>query len=143
MLKTDSNNVVYYRLYITYTLSDGFLFDLDWSNVWIDVQKIEQPLSIRISLPIPQKIYSITKRLIISEGVEQHFPAGFLVLYIIHRTTQIPSSPVDIKRKKIQYRKEEEEEEACCKDQTMVNNRWFIIHKTAQKKEEGIWLWCL
>ena len=106
------------------------------SNICRDVQKIEQSPSIRISLPIPQKIYSITKRFITSEGVEQHFPAGFLVLYIIHRTTQIPSSPVDIKRKKIQFRKEEEE--ACCKDQTMVNNRWFIIHKTAQKKEEGI-----
>ena len=33
--------LVYYRLYITYTLSDGFLFDLDQSNVCRDVQKIE------------------------------------------------------------------------------------------------------
>jgi len=32
MLKTDSNNLVYYRRYITYTLADGFLFDLDQSN---------------------------------------------------------------------------------------------------------------
>ena len=79
MLKTDSNNVVYYRLYITYTLSDGFLFDLDQSNVCRDVQKIEQPLSIRISLPIPQKIYGITKMSKTFEGVKQYFPAGFLV----------------------------------------------------------------
>ena len=78
MLKTDSNNLVYYRLYITDTLSDGFLFDLDQSNV-CNVQKIEQPLSIRISLPIPQKIYGITKRSKTFEGVEQYFPAGFLV----------------------------------------------------------------
>jgi len=75
MLKTDSNNLVYYRLYITYTLADGFLFDLDQSNVCRDVQEIEQPLSIRISLPIPQKIYGITKRSKTYEGVDQCFVA--------------------------------------------------------------------
>ena len=32
--------LIYYRLYITYTLS-GFLFDLDQSNVCSDIQKIE------------------------------------------------------------------------------------------------------
>ncbi|MDQ6723436.1 MAG: transposase family protein [Thermoproteota archaeon] len=32
--------LVYYRLYITYTLS-GFLFDLDQSNICRDIQKIE------------------------------------------------------------------------------------------------------
>ncbi len=41
------------------------------------IQKIE-PL-IRKCVPIPQKIYSITKRSKTFEGVEQHFPAGFLV----------------------------------------------------------------
>ena len=40
-VKDSSNLLVYYRLYITYTLSDGFLFDLDQSNVCRDVQKIE------------------------------------------------------------------------------------------------------
>ena len=50
------------------------------SNICRDVQKIEQPQSIRISLPIPQKIYSITKRSKTFEGIEQHFPAGFFVL---------------------------------------------------------------
>src|SRR6476620_5618916 len=55
--------LVYYRLYITCTLA-GFLFDLDQrSNICSrDIQKIEQPL-IRNSLPIPQKLYNITKRL--------------------------------------------------------------------------------
>ncbi|MER5176167.1 MAG: transposase family protein [Candidatus Nitrosocosmicus sp.] len=32
--------LVYYRLYITYTLT-GFLFDLDQSNICRDIQKIE------------------------------------------------------------------------------------------------------
>ena len=52
--------LVYYRLYITYTLA-GFLFDLDQSNICRDIQKIEK--LIRQCLPIPQKIYNITKRL--------------------------------------------------------------------------------
>ena len=33
--------LIYYRLYITYTLS-GFLFDLDQSNICRDIQKIEK-----------------------------------------------------------------------------------------------------
>ncbi len=33
--------LVYYRLYITYTLA-GFLFDLDQSNICRDIQKIER-----------------------------------------------------------------------------------------------------
>jgi DDE superfamily endonuclease len=67
--------LVYYRLYITYTLAVGFLFDLDQSNICRDIQKIE-PL-IRKCIPIPQKIYSITKRLQTPEEVEEYFP-GFL-----------------------------------------------------------------
>ena len=35
--------LVYYRLYITYTLA-GFLFDLDQSNICRDIQKIESPI---------------------------------------------------------------------------------------------------
>jgi DDE superfamily endonuclease len=66
--------LVYYRLYITYTLA-GFLFDLDQSNICRDIQKIEN--LIRQCLPIPQKIYNITKRLKTPQEVEQYFP-GFL-----------------------------------------------------------------
>ena len=67
--------LIYYRLYITYTLAD-FLFDLDQkSSICRDIQKIES--LIRQCLPIPQKIYNITKRLKKPEEVEQYFP-GFL-----------------------------------------------------------------
>ena len=45
--------LVYYRLYITYTLME-FLFGLDQSNVYRDIEKIE-PL-IRECLPIPQTV---------------------------------------------------------------------------------------
>ena len=51
--------LVYYRLYITYTLA-GFLFDLDQSNICRDIQKIES--LIRKCVPIPQKIYPLTKK---------------------------------------------------------------------------------
>ena len=67
--------LVYYRLYITYTLA-GFLFDLDQSNICRDIQKLES--LIRKCVPIPQKMYRLSKRLrTIDEDVEQYFP-GFL-----------------------------------------------------------------
>ena len=66
--------LVYYRLYITYTLT-GFLFDLDQSNICRDIQKID-PL-IRKCVPIPQKLYNMTKRLKTPEEFEKYFP-GFL-----------------------------------------------------------------
>ena len=66
--------LVYYRLYITYTLME-FLFGLDQSNVCRDIQKIER--LIRRCLPIPQKLYKVTKRLKTKEEVEKYFP-GFM-----------------------------------------------------------------
>ena len=67
--------LVYYRLYITYTLA-GFLFGLDQSSVCRDIQKIE-PL-IRQCVPISQKIYNrLTKRLQTPSEVEESFP-GFI-----------------------------------------------------------------
>ncbi len=87
--------LVYYRLYITYTLA-GFLFDLDQSNIYRDIQKIES--LIRKCVPIPQKIYRITKRLKTLEEVEQYFP-GFLA-FIDSTEQQIPR-PTDNKRKKM------------------------------------------
>src|SRR4051812_31863807 len=46
--------LVYCRLYMTYTLA-GFLFDLDQSNICMDIQKIE-PL-VGKCVPIPQKMH--------------------------------------------------------------------------------------
>ena len=50
--------LVYYRLYITYTLA-GFLFNLDQSTIYRDIQKIDE--LIRKCLPIPQKTYYKTE----------------------------------------------------------------------------------
>ena len=50
--------LVYYRLYITYTLA-GFLFDLDQSTICRNIQKIES--LIRKCIPPPQKLYNMTE----------------------------------------------------------------------------------
>ena len=118
--------LVYYRLYITYTLA-GFLFDLDQSNICRDIQKIER--LIRKCVPIPQKIYNITKRLKTPEEVEQYFP-GFLS-FIDSTEQQIPR-PVDKKRRRVYYSGKKKRHTV--KNQLMVNNHGNIIHKTGHKK---------
>jgi len=51
--------LVYYRLYITYTLSE-FLFDLSQSNVYRDISILE-PL-VKRCIPLPEKLYKHTRR---------------------------------------------------------------------------------
>jgi hypothetical protein len=118
--------LVYYRLYITYTLA-GFLFDLDQSNICRDIQKIDS--LVRQCLPIPQKIYNITKRLRTPEEVEHCFP-GFMA-FIDCTEQQIPR-PIDKDRRKIFYSGKRKRH--TIKNQFMVNNRGYILHKAAHKK---------
>ncbi len=118
--------LVYYRLYITYTLA-GFLFDLDQSNICRDIQKIEG--LIRQCVPIPQKTYQITKRLKTPEAVEKYFP-GFLA-FTDCTEQQIPR-PVDKERRKIFYSGKKKRHTV--KNQITVNNRGYILHKVGYKK---------
>ena len=118
--------LVYYRLYITYTLA-GFLFDLDQSNICRDIQKIER--LVRQCIPIPQKIYSITKRLKTPEEVERYFP-GFMS-FIDCTEQQIPR-PINKQRRKLYYSGKKKKHTV--KTQLMVNNRGIIIHKTNHRK---------
>jgi hypothetical protein len=118
--------LVYYRLYITYTLA-GFLFDLDQSNICRDIQKIES--LIKQCLPIPDKFYNITKRLKTLDEVEQYFP-GFLA-FIDSTEQQIPR-PINKVRKKEYYSGKKKKHTV--KTQLMVNNCGFIIHKVRHKK---------
>ena len=118
--------LVYYRLYITYTLA-GFLFDLDQSNVCRDIQKIE-PL-VRKCVPIPQKMHKITKRLRTPEEVEQYFP-GFIA-FMDCTEQQIPR-PENRRRRKAYYSGKRKRHTV--KTQLMVNNQGLIIHKTGHKK---------
>ena len=118
--------LIYYRLYITYTLA-GFLFDLDQSNICRDIQKIEK--LVRQCLPIPQKIYDITKRLKTLEEIEQYFP-GFLAF--IDSTEQEIPRPVNKRKRKAYYSGKKKRHTV--KTQMMVNDHGYILHKTDHKK---------
>jgi hypothetical protein len=119
--------LVYYRLYITYTLA-GFLFDLDQkSNICRDIQKIES--LIRQCIPIPQKTYNNTKRLKTLEAVEKYFPG--LMAFTDCTEQQIPR-PVDNKRRKMYYSGKKKRH--TIKNQITVNNRGYILHKIGYKK---------
>jgi hypothetical protein len=63
--------LVYYKLYITHILS-GFLFDLDQSNVHRDIRYMEPQVS--SCIPLPQKLYNLTRRLRTVQEVEIYFP---------------------------------------------------------------------
>jgi hypothetical protein len=122
--------LVYYRLYITYTLA-GFLFDLDQkSNICRDIQKIES--LIRQCIPIPQKTYNNTKRLKTLEAVEKYFPG--LMAFTDCTEQQIPR-PVDNKRRKMYYSGKKKRH--TIKNQITVNNRGYITHKANHKKGRG------
>jgi hypothetical protein len=118
--------LVYYRLYITYTLA-GFLFDIDQSNICRDIQKIDS--LVRQCVSIPQKIYRITKRLKTPEAVEKYFP-GFLA-FIDSTEQQIPR-PVNKSRRKMYYSGKKKRHTV--KNQIMVNNRGYTLHKARKKK---------
>jgi len=118
--------LVYYRLYITYTLA-GFLFDLDQSNICRDIQKIDS--LVRECVPIPQKTYNKTKRLKTPEEVEKYFP-GFIA-FTDCTEQQIPR-PVDKERRKIFYSGKKKRHTV--KNQITVNNRGYILHKVGYKK---------
>ena len=119
--------LVYYRLYITYTLA-GFLFELDQSNICRNMQKIE-PL-VRKCVPIPQKMHKTTKRLRTPEEVEKHFP-GFIA-FTDCTEQQIPRPENRRRRRKTYYSGKRKRHTV--KTQFMVNSQGLIIHKTGHKK---------
>ena len=79
-------------------------------------------------VPIPQKIYSKTKRLRTPEEVEKYFP-GFMAFTDLTEQ-QIPR-PVHRRRKAYYSGKKKTH---TVKNQIMVNNRGYILHKVAYKK---------
>jgi hypothetical protein len=84
---------------------------------------------VRECVPIPQKTYNIIKRLQTPEEVEQYFP-GFLS-FIDSTEQQIPR-PVDKNRRKMYY--SGKRKRYTVKNQLMVNNRGYILHKAAHEK---------
>jgi hypothetical protein len=119
--------LVYYRLYITYTLS-GFLFDLDQSNVCRDLTILE-PL-VKECVPLPEKIYNHTRtrRLRTIDEVVQYFP-GFKAF--IDSTEQEIPRPKNKRRRKSYYSGKKKKHTV--KTQFMVNGQGLILHKTRHK----------
>src|SRR5437868_2090007 len=119
--------LVYYRLYITYTLS-GFLFDLDQSNVCRDICMLE-PL-IKLSVPLPRKLYKRTRRRLRTiDEVEEYFP-GFKA-FIDSSEQEIPRPKNKRKRKGYYSGKKKKH---TVKTQYMVNSEGTILHKTGHKQ---------
>jgi len=114
--------LVYYRLYITYALS-GFLFDLDQSNVFRDLNILESLL--KECIPLPKKIYKRTKRLRTINEVEQYFP-GFKAF--IDSTEQEIPRPKNNRKRKSYYSGRKRKHTV--KTQLMVNTEGLILHKT-------------
>ena len=79
--------LVYYRLYITYTLS-GFLFDLDQSNVYRDICMIE-PL-IKLCIPLPKKLHKRTEEepRTIDEVEEEYFQVSKRLSILLNKKYQ-------------------------------------------------------
>ena len=86
--------LVYYKLYITHTLA-SFLFDLDQSNVHRDIRYMEPVVS--SCIPLPKKLYNITRRLRTVQEVEIYF-LGFKAF--IDSTEQEIQRPKNKKRGK-------------------------------------------
>ncbi len=118
--------LVYYRLYITYTLME-FLFGLDQSNVCRDIQKMES--LIRNCLPIPQKIYSVTRRLKSNEEVEKYFP-GFLAFVDV--TEQPIPRPENRLRRRLYYSGKRKKHTV--KNLYTANQKGLIIYKTKRRQ---------
>ena len=115
--------LIYYRLYITYTLS-GFLFDLDQSNICRDMSIIE-PL-VKRCIPLPKKLYKRTRRLKTIDEVEEYFP-GFKAFIDATEQEMIPR-PKNKRRRKSYYSGKKKKH--TIKTQFMVNSEGTILHKT-------------
>jgi hypothetical protein len=118
--------LVYYRLYITFTLS-GFLFDLDQSNVCRDICILE-PL-IKRCVPLPNKLYKRSRRLRTIDEVEEYFP-GFKAF--IDTTEQEIPRPKNKRRRKSYYSGKKKKH--TIKTQYMVNSEALILHKTGHDR---------
>ena len=119
--------LVYYKLYITYTLME-YLFGLNQSNVCRDIQKIEW--LIRCCLPIPQKLYKITRRLKTREEVEEYFP-GFMA-FTDCSEQPIPKPKNNKKKRRLYYSGKKKKHTV--KNLYTTNQKGLIIYKTKHRQ---------
>ncbi len=119
--------LMYYRLYITHTLS-GFLFNLDQSNVYRDIRHIE-PL-VKRCIPLPERLYNITRRLRTVEEVKKYFPEFKAFIDVTEQEIQRPKD----KNKKRNYYSGKKKKHTV-KTQYMVNKEGKILHKSRHHKK--------
>jgi hypothetical protein len=119
--------LVYYRLYITYTLME-YLFGLDQSNVCRNNQKIER--LIRRCLPIPQKLYKVTRRLKTREEVEEYFPG--LLAFTDCTEQPIPRPAKNRKKRRLYYSGKKKKHTV--KNLYTTNQKGLIIYKTKRRQ---------
>ena len=119
--------LVYYRMYITHTLS-GFLFDLDQSNIYRDIRHIE-PL-VKQCIPLPQKLYNLTRRLRTVEEVEKYFPEFKAFIDVTEQEIQRPK---DNKKKREYYSGKKKRHTV--KTEYMVNKEGEILYKSRHHKK--------
>jgi hypothetical protein len=87
---------------------------------------------VRQCVPIPQKTYNIAKRLKTpAEEVENYFP-GFIAF--TDCTEQQISRPKDKRRYKVYY-SGKKKRHTIVKNQIVVNNQGYIIHKANHHKK--------
>jgi len=118
--------LVYYRLYITYTLA-GYLFSLDQSNVCRDIKMIE-PL-VKKCVPLPEKIHKKTQRIKDLEELGEYYPE--LKAFIDATEQEIPR-PKNKRRRKSYYSGKKKKHTV--KTQILVNRKGLIMHKTGHEK---------
>lgn len=118
--------LVYYRLYVTYTLA-GYLFNLDQSNICRDIHYIE-PL-VRECVPMPKKVHALTRRLRTLDEVKQYYPE--LRAFIDATEQEIPR-PEDKEKMKTHYSGKKMKHTV--KTQITVNSNGLITHKTAHAR---------
>jgi hypothetical protein len=105
-----------------------YLFGLDQSNICRDIQKIEG--LIRRCLPIPQKLYKVTKKLKTKEEVEQYFP-GFMA-FTDCTEQPIPRPTKNKKKRKLYYSGKKKKHTV--KNLYTANQKGLIIYKTKRRQ---------
>ena len=120
--------LVYYRLYITFTLS-GFLFDLDQSNVCRDIC-----MCLPRCILLPDKLYKRARKQWTVAEVEEYFP-GFKT-FIDSAEQEIPR-PKNKRRSKRYYSGKKKKHTV--KTQYMVNSDGTTQNRSWSGK--NTWLW--
>lgn len=118
--------LVYYRLYITYALSE-FLFDLNQSNIHRNIKRLE-PL-IERCIPVPKKLHKKMRRIGTLEELEELVPE--LKLFLDATEQEIPR-PKNKRRRKSHYSGKKKRHTV--KTQIMTNKKGLIVNKSRHHK---------